>query len=133
MAQRKGPIVVGIDFSDGAARALRVAERLGRETGAEVLPVHVGDSARWEMCAENTRWLQEARLDPERVMLRFGAAWAQIVRCALEEDASYIAVGSHGLSGFQPLAPGSTTARLLTHSPVPVLVGTASRPRAAST
>jgi len=62
-------------------------------------------------------------------MLRFGAPWAQLVRYALEEEASYIVVGSHGLSGYQPLAPGSTTARLLTHSPVPVVVGMASRPR----
>jgi nucleotide-binding universal stress UspA family protein len=127
-----GPIVVGVDFSEGAARALRTASRLALTLDARLLPVHVAASAAWELSGDDLRWLREVEVPLEAVTLRFGSPWAQIVRYAREEDASLVCVGSHGQSGYQPLTPGSTAARLLTHSPVPVLVGMASRPGAAA-
>ena len=132
MAHGYGPIVVGVDFSEGAARALGTATRLALTLDARLLLVHVAPSAGWELSAEAIRWLQEVDLPLEAVALRFGSPWAQIVRYAFEEDASLVCVGSHGLSGYQPLAPGSTAARLLTHSPVPVLVGIAAHPGGAT-
>ncbi|MBD0319963.1 MAG: universal stress protein, partial [Gemmatimonadetes bacterium] len=56
MGQGYGPIVVGVDFSQGAARALRTAARLALTLDARLLLVHVAESD--ELPEEAVAWLQ---------------------------------------------------------------------------
>lgn len=50
------------------------------------------------------------------------SAAENIVRTAVEEDADLIVVGSHGRTGLSRIMLGSVAARVVTASPVPVLV-----------
>ena len=50
------------------------------------------------------------------------SAAENIVRTALEEDADLIVVGSHGRTGLSRIMLGSVAAKVVTASPVPVLV-----------
>jgi nucleotide-binding universal stress UspA family protein len=50
------------------------------------------------------------------------SAAESIVRTALEEDADLIVVGSHGRTGLSRVMLGSVAAKVVTASPVPVLV-----------
>jgi nucleotide-binding universal stress UspA family protein len=51
-----------------------------------------------------------------------GAPWVVLAREAHACSARVLVMGSHGRSGFQPLAPGATTRKLLVSAPCPVLV-----------
>jgi nucleotide-binding universal stress UspA family protein len=117
-----GPILVATDFSDGSAAAVREARSLAAALDAEVIVLHVAGAALWQPDGAVAAWLARVGMDPGGMTLRFGVPWAQIVRCAVEVGACMVAVGSHGRTGFHPLAPGSTAAQLLTRCPVPVLV-----------
>ena len=129
--QPAGPILVATDFSEGSAAAVREARSLAAALDAEVVVVHVSGAALWQPDPAVAAWLARVGVDAGSMTLRFGVPWAQIVRFALEVGACMVAVGSHGRSGFHPLAPGSTAAQLLTRCPVPVLV-VAERGRAAT-
>ena len=50
------------------------------------------------------------------------SAAENIVRTAVEEDADLIVVGSHGRTGLSRIMLGSVAAKVVTASPVPVLV-----------
>lgn len=118
-------ILVGIDFSDGAARAVEEARRLAERVGAELLAVHVlqGYQGRaWQPVPEQLLWMEAQGLDPSAVVVRRGLPWVELVREAEYGSAWLIVVGSHGASGFQPVALGSTAARLAILSPYPVVL-----------
>lgn len=51
-----------------------------------------------------------------------GSAAESIVRTAVEEGADLVVVGSHGRTGIPRMMLGSVAARVVTSSPVPVLV-----------
>lgn len=116
------PILVGIDFSDGAAAAVSRAALLGRQFGAPVVALHVVEGADRDWSAEQLAWMEALALNPERVIARRGVSWMELARVADEIRAGMVVVGSHGRTGYQPLCPGSTAWRLLTRSHQPVLV-----------
>lgn len=124
----KQPVVVGTDFSEAAGAAYAAARDLARITGARIDLVHVSES---EWCdsdsgfARSSRareWLESSGVPDAELYCREGTPWIELLRHAEAENARFIVVGSHGATGFQPLAPGSTTARLLLRSKIPVLV-----------
>lgn len=125
MAADIGPVVVGTDFSESAAAALGEARRLGALLGVAIEVVHVVDGApatAWREGGRADEWLRSADMDVSELTIRFGSPWVELVR--FEEDVSpvLLVVGSHGLSGYQPLAIGSTAARVSMHARCPVVL-----------
>lgn len=57
-----------------------------------------------------------------RVIIETGSPSEAIIEVAKKEDADMIIASSHGKHGAKKFAFGSVTARLIEHSPVPVLV-----------
>ena len=57
-----------------------------------------------------------------RVIIETGSPAEMIIEVAKKEGAAMIIAASHGKHGAKKFAFGSATARLIEHSPVPVLV-----------
>jgi nucleotide-binding universal stress UspA family protein len=122
-------ILVGVDFSDGSARAVAEARGLAVRLGGELVGLHVEESFARSGSDDGSMRAELAErvgLRPADLLVRRGFAWMELVRYAREIEPLVVVVGSHGASGFQPLALGSTAARLGVLSPYPVLVVTAS-------
>jgi len=140
------------DFSDSASAALAYVKRLREAGAEEVILLHIYDERNidlyWEIEAsykeeppervkhevvkkmleksysrlkELEGELQRAGLKTELVVVE-GIPYREIVKVALDEKVSLIVMGSHGERGFMERIVGSTTARVLVHSPVPLLV-----------
>jgi nucleotide-binding universal stress UspA family protein len=125
MAADVGPVLVGTDFSDTAGVALAEARRLASRLGVRVEVLHVVDGARsvsWGENGEAERWLSMAGLAPDELLVRFGSPSVELARRAAELEPEVIVVGSHGRSGYQPLALGSTAARISVQARCPVMV-----------
>lgn len=122
-------ILVGTDFSEGSALALETARGLAQRLEAGLDVLHVVErygEASWRTDDVATAWLSRCGLEVTDVVIRTGFPWVEMVRYAHETTPTMIVVGSHGTSGFQPLALGSTAARMGVLSPFPVLVVTGS-------
>jgi nucleotide-binding universal stress UspA family protein len=118
----RGPIVVGIDFSAGARAAVGWARELARQLAVPLSAVHVSERSDPGWHPEQLRWMAEVGVDPDALIVRRGVAWIELARFSETIDASFLVVGSHGRSGYQPVVPGSTTVLLLTRSHQPVVV-----------
>jgi nucleotide-binding universal stress UspA family protein len=134
-----GRIVVGVDGSENAGRALACAVDLARAIDAEVVAVHsVG-------LLERLASSQSHEVDPASVDIRheFETVWCaplndadvrslRLVRdgnpvsvlldVAEEVGADLIVVGSRGLGGYPELLLGSTSTQVAQHSTRPVLI-----------
>jgi nucleotide-binding universal stress UspA family protein len=131
-------IVVAVDGSDTAQKALRWAVALAEALGAEVVAVHaVGllealhDPDVPEQASRaglrdlvETTWcapLAKARC-PHRVELRDGHPVDVVLGAAEDEHAALLVVGSRGVGTNPAMALGSTSLRVLQAARVPVLV-----------
>lgn len=135
---RVGPIVVGIDGSANAQRAMLVAGRQADATGAPLVVVHaigltemidgkhvpshdheqqIGDQV--EVWCEA---LREAGHDNFEVRLVHGPPVDVMLRTAHDDDASLIVVGRRGAGNRPELRLGSTAHQIVEHSHCPVLV-----------
>src|SRR5579859_2986337 len=124
--QAKKWIVVGTDFSPGAARAVDRAARLAIETGAGVACVHAYEDPPGTplLCDPSPAILAElersvvatrARFPgvPVECFVRRGAAWDKLVNVACELGAELIVVGASGQHGrVHPSFLGSVTIRV---------------------
>ena len=120
-----GPIIVGTDFSEGSAAALVEGRLLAARLGAAVEVVHVVDGVQrpgWRPGGEADGWLRAAGLSPDDLRIRFGSPWVELARLTDDRAALLLAVGSHGVSGYQPLAIGSTASRVSMSARCPVVV-----------
>lgn len=143
-------IVVGIDGSDLATKALRHALVLGKEMGAKVLlitstepSVLVAPGAEFMAVDTSTMIpeLEEAKAKSARATLDEASKLAEasgvaietlhmpssiaadaIVAAAKKVGADLIVMGSHGRRGLGRLLLGSQAAEVLAHSTIPVLV-----------
>ncbi|OJV39517.1 MAG: hypothetical protein BGO25_01555 [Acidobacteriales bacterium 59-55] len=134
-------ILVGIDFSDPAARALQVALAVGEIFASEIVLIHavpnVYGPQTYPMRAEFLRTnLNRARermdqliADEPRLyqlsaatMVAYGSPVGLIQQAAIDENADLIVVGSRGTSGIERLALGSVAETILRKVPCPVLV-----------
>lgn len=134
-------IVVGVDGSDGSARALRWAVEEARRWDATVEAIHtwsppyagVGVESGWAIAdpvlAEAATTLLDEAVDAVDTS-GLGQPVVRTVRCGhpaatlLEagEDADLLVVGSRGLGGFGRLLLGSTSTQVVHHAPCPVVV-----------
>lgn len=119
MATHVGPVLVGTDFSDAARMALQEARRLAVQLGTHVEVLHVVDSGG---ASDLTGWLEDAGMSTGDLRIRYGSAWVEITRYAGEVEPIMIVIGSHGRSGYQPLAVGSTATRLSVQARWPVVL-----------
>jgi nucleotide-binding universal stress UspA family protein len=132
-------IVVGIDASEHAERALKWALDEARLRGADlelVHAVHQPDIAAMpavlpmptheQLVDAGNQLVDEAlaKVDTEGVSVtrdvRSGGAAG--VLCARAQDAELVVVGARGLGGFRGLLLGSVTQQVVAHSPRPVVV-----------
>lgn len=139
-------IIVGIDFSDTARRALEHAEALGRHHGAEIILVHgtgITDAGMYvHEATSQTSWKLHVRQRLERARSQMTAAaetlrqgglsvsttdvpasgHVAIVGQAEERSADLVVVGTHGRSGFDRFLMGSVAERVVRRAPTNVLV-----------
>ena len=137
-------IVVGVDGSNGAGKALEVAAREAALRGARLSIVSAWDIAPTVYGGGFVVGVDESvrdsfRAGAEKVVRDAIAEVARLqpaVRCggqALEgrpaeillaqaEDASLIVVGNRGHGGFSSLLLGSVSQQVVHHAPCPVLV-----------
>jgi len=143
-------IVVGIDGSELATKALRHAAKLSKETGAklfvvtatepstliapgaEALAVNTGAiileleeakaNAAWATLAEAKTLLSLEGLSAEHLHVASSTAADAIIKTAQQQGADLIVMGSHGRRGLGRLLLGSQAAEVLARSTIPVLV-----------
>ena len=136
------PIIVGMDGSDTARRALDAAIRLATLEGATVVAVHAvglidevgGEHVptfghRTEIAAALAAWCSnagasDAASPPVRIEPRLveGPPVDVLLRIAEETDASTIVVGRRGVGGRPDLLLGSTAHQVLERADRAVLV-----------
>jgi nucleotide-binding universal stress UspA family protein len=131
-------IIVGIDFSKGSMHALKFAIGVANKTDANVMLVHVMKPQREESIFSDDRseLRKEAKKRMEEVIerhrfemrkgklmykIRSGKVDKEIVNQAKYHDAYLLVVGTHGISGFEPLWVGSNAQRIVTGAPCPVV------------
>ena len=141
-------IVVGIDGSAGAVRAVQWAISLARRTGAEIVAVHVGQPILNEAAAYGfvppvavPDWQDQVRaLFQEewclplrksgvtfRTVFEEGPAGPQLVEIAEREGAGLIVTGTRGLGPIREVILGSVSHYVVQHADVPVVVVPADR------
>ncbi len=131
-------ILVGIDFSKGSMHALKIAISIANKAQANVMLVHVMKPHREESIFVDDRneIRKEAKKRLEEIIfkskfelrggklmykIRSGKVEREIVNQAKYHDAFLIAVGTHGISGFEPFWVGSNAYRIVTGAPCPVI------------
>jgi len=135
-------IVVGLDGSPEAARALDWAVDLALLTGAEIVAVTVFDAGpfmSWgiapvylpdfEQLRAGLRHDLESWCEPVRqrrvafhAVVRDGSAAAELLKETDAEPTDLVVVGSRGRGGFSELLLGSVAHHVTQHSKRPVLV-----------
>lgn len=138
MDNRIGPVVVGIDGSANARRALVLAGRHARSSATPLIVVHAvglteeidGERVptfdrRAEIEALVDGWCDALREDGHTrftIELVDGPPVDAILRVANRDDASTVVVGRRGAGGRPELRLGSTAHQIIEHSHCPVLV-----------
>lgn len=125
-------ILCPVDFSDASTKALLFAERLVRETGAELILLHAFDhpasydAAGQHEPADPDLMRQFVELTPhhpdtklERI-LHAGPAAEVICWLAQERGCDLIVMGTHGRTGLRHLLLGSVAEFVLRHARCPV-------------
>jgi nucleotide-binding universal stress UspA family protein len=138
-----GPVMVGVDGSEGSRAALRWASTFAARTGRVLVAVHG-----WRLPASSgIDPIWPVPSDPEQIDARIerslrricteeiedssgeirvaavrGDAAGSLVEEARREGASLLVVGSRGLGGFRSLMLGSVGRTVLDHAPCPVAV-----------
>ncbi|MDD5140372.1 MAG: universal stress protein [Verrucomicrobiales bacterium] len=137
-------ILVPVDFSDTAKKALQYAVPFANAFDAEVLLVHVvqpytvpaefgymppelpvsqqeyENSAREELDKLRTREIGVGTR--AQVQVRVGVPWQEIVAAAGEAKADLIILSTHGRTGLKHVVLGSVAEHVVRHAPCPVLV-----------
>ena len=137
-------ILVPLDFSPHAQRALRYAAGLARLFQSELVLLHVTEPVVYpsdfgyaplptnefeetfrrdacERLEELARAQAGAGVKAEAV-LRLGKPYVEITTAAKELGADLIVITTHGYTGLTHVVLGSTAERVVRHAPCPVLV-----------
>lgn len=132
-------IIVGVDASEHAARALAWALEEARVRGVDVEVVHAVRQpdvvampavlpmpSHEQLIDAGHRIVDEliaaADTDGVTVTRDVRSGGAAGVLCARAADAELVVVGARGLGGFRGLLLGSVTQQVVAHSPRPVVV-----------
>jgi nucleotide-binding universal stress UspA family protein len=131
-------IVLAVDGSEPAKRAIAVVADIATKHGSEVFVLHVlekevgrGGAASFETPREAVEIADQAArsLKDSGVSARtearaatVGRAAHEIMQVASDEDAGLIVMGSRGMSDWQGLLVGSVAHKVVHLSSVPVLI-----------
>lgn len=119
-----------MDEWEFAERIVDSASRVAREFSAQVTMLHVipdivtmNDAMRERVLAEVMQYRGQVRDKAGmEVQIRTGEPAIEIVKYALLELASLVAMSTHGRDWVSRLSSGSVTGAVLRHSPVPMLM-----------
>jgi nucleotide-binding universal stress UspA family protein len=124
-----GPIVIGLDGSEGARRALEWALDLAGATGSDIIAVHAPGTG------ANNATVEAARLDLQQwctpierrgiayeTRVDAGDARSVIVQTADDAGASLLVVGTRGLGAVQGLLLGSVAGYIARYAHRPIAV-----------
>lgn len=124
-----GPIVVGLDGSEGSKRALTWAIDLADATGSELVAVHApGTGAAGAVLERAERALKEwcapirERGIAHQQRVEGGEARTALERVADETDAALLVVGARGLGPIQGLLLGSVAGYVVRYARRPIAV-----------
>jgi nucleotide-binding universal stress UspA family protein len=137
-------ILVPMDFSDTARKALQYAVPFAAAFDADVVVVHVIQPytvpAELGYMPPESMLSQRELMDAARehldklcareigararsqVQVREGVPWQEVVAAAGETNADLIILATHGRTGLKHALLGSVTERVVRHAPCPVLV-----------
>jgi nucleotide-binding universal stress UspA family protein len=131
-------IVLAVDGSEPAQRALPVAADIASKYGSEVIAVHVAElqlGRGGPIASETTEEAISVADDAAKSLKDVGVsaraearaaiagrAAQEIMDLATSEDAGLIVMGSRGMSDWQGLLVGSVAHKVLHLSSVPVLI-----------
>lgn len=131
-------ILVPTDFSTASDAAVPHAEALARQSGAELVVLHVeepplayGTGELYYGLPEPNSELIGRMLDavkpadaavPCRHRLAMGDPAGEIIKAAAEEEAEMIVMGTHGRTGLFRALMGSVAEAVVRRAPCPVLV-----------
>lgn len=137
-ARVDGPVVVGIDGSADARRAMRLAADIARGLHTRLIVVHaVGLTAvvdgrhvpsrdhHEEIAAQFASWcesLEPSDADEWEPQLRHGSPVETILRLVDEVHASLVVVGRQGSEKRPEMLLGSTAHQIAEHCPCPTLI-----------
>jgi hypothetical protein len=133
-------ILVPVDFSDHAQKALRYALGFAAQFGAEITLVHIVEQmvypgdwmypplAATDFAAEKREQVVEKLRDLTRGMdikashvVRLGRAWQEVAEIAKEKKSDLIILATHGYTGLKHVLLGSVAEKIVRHAPCPVL------------
>jgi nucleotide-binding universal stress UspA family protein len=134
-------IVVPIDFSATSLKALAYAVRFAEQFGGKITLIHViepvaapefaavsllieNDTAKKAAHAKLEELVRKAKIPArliEKVVVRFGAPFAEVSSAARTLKADLIILTTHGYTGLKHVLLGSTAERVVRHAPCPVL------------
>ncbi len=142
-------ILVAVDFSEFSRRALDLAFAVAARYGAEITALHVTAASLPPTAAfphvpplfpMDPKLLEQLRAElasfvapsrtpdvPVRTVVVEGSAVGRIVLEAEELKADLIAMGTHGVGGFERWVLGSVAEKVLRKAPCPVLTVTRAR------
>jgi nucleotide-binding universal stress UspA family protein len=140
-------ILVPTDGSKLSTKAIKTAARLARLSGARLTGVSVmppnprpiySESVTYGIAPRNFKEIQEkaakkalavvkieadtAGIEVSTVSITADQPWRAIISTARARRCDLIVMASHGRGGLSALLLGSETAKVLTHSKIPVLV-----------
>lgn len=137
---RTTKIVVGVDASEHAQRALRWARDEARAHGATLEVVHAYPAVELALLPAIAAIPSDEELEDAAhqvldelidevgdfegvpVVRTAGMGGAAGVLCRQAEDADLLVVGSRGRGGFKELLLGSVSHQVATHAPCPVVI-----------
>lgn len=137
-------VLIPLDFSERAGKALRYAQALASRFNASLILVHVVEPLVYpsdlgytpvvtDDLANDLQREAKTRLDAAvdemkasglaaSGRLRTGRPYLEIAAAAEEEHADLIVLTTHGYTGLKHVLLGSTAERVVRHAPCPVLV-----------
>lgn len=133
-------VLVPVDFSDCAHKAVEYALPFARAFDATIVLLHVVETflptpemvgvdvalIERKLREGGERRLAALRMElggvPVESVLRIGRAPAEIVRAARELDSDLILLSTHGRTGLAHVFLGSAAEHVVRHAPCPVLV-----------
>jgi len=137
-------ILVPVDFSDTAKKALQYAVPFAKAFDAEVVLLNVMQSYSLppeigyvppELVVSQRDFIASAREELDKwcareiggrartqVLVREGVPWQEVVTVARETNTDLIVLATHGRTGLKHVLLGSVAERVARHAPCPVLV-----------
>ena len=134
-------ILLAVDGSEHSLRAAREAGELARAMKSEILrivvafehiPAYLGEPNRQHAITARMRQAQEILDEAQEAAGKIpgeihselieGSAAEAIIKVAVTRGSTVIVMGSRGLSTMAELVLGSTTHKVVSHAPCPVLI-----------